>query len=59
MPLTTILCPVLLVEETGVPEENHRTVTDKLYHIMLERDSLTTSVVIGTDCKGSVNPTTI
>jgi hypothetical protein len=39
MPLTTILCPVLLVEETGVPEENHRTVTEKLYHIMLERDS--------------------
>ena len=28
---------VLLVEETGVPRENHRpvTVTDKLYHIML------------------------
>ena len=30
--------PALLVEETGVPEENHRPVlyvTDKLYHIML------------------------
>jgi len=27
---------VLLVEETGVPRENHRPVaTDKLYHIML------------------------
>jgi hypothetical protein len=26
---------VLLVEETGVPGENHRPVTDKLYHIML------------------------
>ena len=27
----------LLVEETGVPGENHRPVTDKLYHIMLYR----------------------
>jgi hypothetical protein len=26
---------VLLVEETGVPGENHKPVTDKLYHIML------------------------
>jgi len=26
---------VLLVEETGVPGENHRPVTDKLYQIML------------------------
>jgi hypothetical protein len=26
---------VLLAEETGVPGENHRPVTDKLYHIML------------------------
>jgi hypothetical protein len=26
---------VLLVEETGVPGENHRPVADKLYHIML------------------------
>jgi hypothetical protein len=26
---------VLLMEETGVPGENHRQVTDKLYHIML------------------------
>ena len=25
----------LLVEQTGVPGENHRPVTDKLYHIML------------------------
>jgi hypothetical protein len=39
-------------------------VTDKLYHIMLytspwSRFELTTSVVIGTDCIGSINPNTI
>ena len=28
---------VSLVEETGVPRENHRPATDKLYHIMLYR----------------------
>jgi hypothetical protein len=28
---------VLLVEENGVPKENHQQVTDKLYHIMLYR----------------------
>jgi hypothetical protein len=28
---------VLLVEETGVPGENHRPITDKLQHIMLHR----------------------
>ena len=28
---------ILLVEETGVPAENHRPVTNKLYHIMLYR----------------------
>jgi hypothetical protein len=28
---------VLLVEETGVPAENHRQFTDKIYHIMLYR----------------------
>ena len=50
----------LLVEENGVPRENHRPVqvTDKLYHIMLYTSpwsifEFTTLVVIGTDCIGS------
>jgi hypothetical protein len=51
---------VLLVEETGVPGENHRPDTDKLYHIILytlpvSRFELTTSVVIGTTCHGLTN----
>jgi hypothetical protein len=52
---------ILLVEETGVPRENHRPVaSDWLYHIMLyqvhltwEGFELTTLVVIGTECIGS------
>jgi hypothetical protein len=38
---------VQLVEETGVPEENHRLLQliDKLYHIMLYRDHLDISGV--------------
>ena len=53
---------VLLVEEIGVPGENHRLpqVTDKLYFIILHRVHFawvgfepTTWVEIGTDCTGS------
>jgi len=32
---------VLLVEETGVPGENHQQVPDKLYHIRLYQTHLT------------------
>ena len=53
---------VLLLEETGVPRENHRLVECRrqTYHIMLYRIhfawavfELPTVVVIGTDCIGS------
>jgi hypothetical protein len=53
---------VLLVEETGVPRENHRPVTSywqTLSHNVVsstprhERGSNSTLVVIGTDCIGS------
>jgi len=53
--ISVISClSVLLVEETGVPGENH--LPNKLYHIMLyeytspELFELTTLVVMGTDC---------
>ena len=51
---------VLLVEETGAPRENHRTVTShwktkshNVVHLPWSRFELTTSMVIGTDCIGS------
>ena len=53
---------VLLVEETGVPGENHRpvashsqTLSQNVVHLTApwSRFELTTSVVIGTDCIGS------
>jgi hypothetical protein len=37
----SVICwrSVLLVDETGVPGENHRSVgTEKLYHIMMHRE---------------------
>jgi hypothetical protein len=51
--------PVLLVEETRVPGENHRPVASNwrtlLHNVVLStpRHELTTLVVIGTDCTGS------
>jgi hypothetical protein len=49
-----------MVEETGVPGENHRpvashwqTLSHNVVHLTLTRFELTTSVVIGTNCIGS------
>ena len=51
---------VLLVEETGGPRENHRsvashwqTLSHNVAHLPRSRFEFTTSVVIGTDCIGS------
>jgi hypothetical protein len=51
---------VLLVEESGVPVENHRlAISHKLYHMLYRVHpacvgfKLSTLVVIGTDCIGS------
>jgi len=51
---------VLLVEETRVPEENHRpvashwqTLSHNVVHLAMSRFKLVTSVVVGTDCIGS------
>ena len=62
MPLTTVISwqSILVVEETGVPGENHRpvashwqTLSHNVVHLPWSRFKLTTSVVIGTDCIGS------
>jgi len=51
---------VLLVEEIGVPRENHQPAAShsqtyhiKLYRVLLEIRGIQTLVVIGTDCTGS------
>ena len=44
---------VLLVEETGVPGENHQLVALYRIHIALAGFQLTSLVVIGTDCISS------
>jgi len=57
----TLWWSVLLVEETGGPGENHRpvashwqTLSHNVGHLVLIKiRTLTTSVVIGTDCIGS------
>jgi hypothetical protein len=58
---------VLLVEETGVPVENHHPAANHwqtLSHNVVSSiphlgGIITTLVVIGTDCTGSLNPITI
>ena len=57
---------VLLVDETGGPGENHRplashwqALSHNVVHLARSRFELTTSVVIGSDCIGRCNPTTI
>ena len=41
---------VLLMEETGIPDENHRSMASR---------ELTVLLVLGTDCTGIFNQTTI
>ena len=51
---------VVLVEETGVPGESHWPTASHWQTLSHERDStLTTLVMIGTNCIGSVNSATI